>query len=1114
MSGLASLVRAGALALDPLARALASPLDCRELLSRLGYDVALTPEAHQRIGALLPVADDLAALPDLVAALDSGGPEAVVTLATTTARVADALTALTQLNADDLHALPGPLASPDAWADLAAVLPEHLLAEQLARQAPALFTALRLTGVCRSEGPGDRPRLRLDWGALGAALADPPAAVRTAIRWDDGFDGWPVQRELGWWFARHGLPVRTRAMQQEVADAIAGASVAIPSGVESDVVLFRGPTAAGADAELGLLFACTADGGGTIYVGNLAYGTAGAVLAFSDTFALEVTGAFDGAASIGVRLRPSGVALVGDEAALDASVALVGRPAQPWLLIGAAGATRVELDGVRVEAGITGTTAQPEAYVLVRIDEGALRFVLDLGAADGFLRGVIGDSVPAIEAGAELRWGTLTGLRFGGAIGLEVTLPLGLTAGPLEVQALTLVLGPDGSGARLAATVDATLAVGPFTGSLGGIGAAVELNVDPTSETPGGLAATLAFVPPTRIGLAIDQAEVVTGGGFVDHDPATGRYAGGLALDAFGVGISAIVVVDTEIRGDPDGWALYASLGATFPAPLPLGFGFTLIGVGGLLALNRTIDVDELAAALRTGAADSILFPDDIEADAEAVLAGLDLWFPTKEATTVVGPVAEIGWGSPTLISAQLGVIVAIPDLIITLLGSVEMLIPTPDEALMTLRMDVIGAVDVPGSTVMVAASLHDSNLLGVFELSGDMGFYARLSEQPLFLLSIGGYHPQFHPPGALPAWLLELRRVCASIPLGLGVEAVLTSYVAVTSNTFQFGGRVEIVATVEVALTTYTAEGRFGVNVLLVLQPFKIVARATAGVSVSAGDHELMGVQLTTRIEGPQPWYATGRASFTFFGVDVPFAFDVGSQPGGKPRELHDVATDVARAVAPPTGWETAEPGDSWAGGVVIGAELPPGLWARPDQVVEVRQSVAPLNRTITAFGEYIPESDRIDAGSVTLGGQSVDEPAWLDDWFAPAQFDRLDDTTRLSAPSYELMTAGVRFGDAGVAISANEADCTTVSREPEESIWPDGRAKTSLFTSPARNPARAGESRTVAGEKLALLPTTYTVVRRSNGQRAGAAARRSRSRRRRVFRRCDRGDRGPRGV
>ena len=62
----------------------------------------------------------------------------------------------------------------------------------------------------------------------------------------------------------------------------------------------------------------------------------------------------------------------------------------------------------------------------------------------------------------------------------------------------------------------------------------------------------------------------------------------------------------------------------------------------------------------------------------------------------MIGPVAEFGWGSPTVISAQLGVIVAIPDMIITLLGSVEMLLPTPDTAVLSLRMDVTGRWTCP----------------------------------------------------------------------------------------------------------------------------------------------------------------------------------------------------------------------------------------------------------------------------------------------------------------------------------------------------------------------------------------------------------------------------------
>ena len=397
--------------------------------------------------------------------------------------------------------------------------------------------------------------------------------------------------------------------------------------------------------------------------------------------------------------------------------------------------------------------------------------------------------------------------------------------------------------------------------------------------------------------------------------------------------------------------------------------------------------------------------------------------------------------------------------------------------------------MDVPASTVTVAASLHDSNLLGVFELSGDMGFYARLTDQPLFVLSVGGYHPGWDPPGALPSWLLDLRRVSASIPLGSNVEVLLTNYVAVTSNSFQFGGRMKIIASVEVAFTTYTAEGWFTINVLLIVQPFSIKARATAGVAISAGEKELLGVDLRTRIEGPQPWYAMGRAEFTFLGLDVPFSFDIGDQPGGEPRDTHPVAEDVTTAVTPPDGWVATDSGDSWGSSVVLSDERPEGLWARPDQLVEMRQSVAPLNRTMTAFGEYIPDPDRIDATDVTLGGQPVASPKWIDDWFAPAQFDFLDDTAKLSSPSYELMTAGVQFGGAAVLVSVAATECTTVSRVHEESVWPKPQGKTSIYTSPAKDAALAPGTRTVTGVKLELLPTTYTVVRRSDGMRAGAA-------------------------
>src|SRR5262249_13518629 len=188
---------------------------------------------------------------------------------------------------------------------------------------------------------------------------------------------------------------------------------------------------------------------------------------------------------------------------------------------------------------------------------------------------------------------------------------------------------------QLIVSVDGGFELGPFSAIAEGLG--LRMIVAPASfAAPGNFGLvdlSLGFAPPTALGLALDVAEIVPGARFISHDDATGRYEGGLALEAFGVGIGAVVVVDTELQGDPDGFALFASLGVTFPTPLPIGFGFTLIGVGGLLALDRTIDVDELAAAMRDGAADSILFTQDVVNDADAILQGLDRWFPSSPGT-------------------------------------------------------------------------------------------------------------------------------------------------------------------------------------------------------------------------------------------------------------------------------------------------------------------------------------------------------------------------------------------------------------------------------------------------------------------------------------------------
>jgi hypothetical protein len=499
-----------------------------------------------------------------------------------------------------------------------------------------------------------------------------------------------------------------------------------------------------------------------------------------------------------------------------------------------------------------------------------------------------------------------------------------------------------------------------------------------------------------------------------------------------------------------------------------------------------------LASALRAGAIDDLLFPTDPVADAAELIARIDEYFPLLDGNTVIGPVLEIGWGSPTLITAQLGIVLSLPDGIIAVLGSVEALLPTPTAPLITMHMDSLGVIDIPAGTFSLTASLYDSKLLESIDLSGDMAMYLQVSGQPYFLLSVGGFHPGFEPPSIVPAAMHDLRRMRAAISIASNVDVTVEAYFAVTSNSLQFGAAVYVVASVEIWPATYTAKGWFAFDVLLVFSPFKIVASMSAGVGIYSGDKELMGVQLSLQLEGPDPWYAAGNASFKFFGLKVEFELEVGSTAAGEPKPIAHPRTDVMIALASPSSWSETAPLDGLAAGITYVAVTPEDetVWVRPDHQLTVRQSVAPLNRRLEIVGQAVPASGEelltvIDAGFET--GGPVD---WelTDDWFAPAQFETLSKTDKLTRASFEEMTAGVTFGAPGVEVPPLEWMAKLSTAYEVGSPQPDASADP-LAASVRTGAAGAGLRHLVtpvATPLFTIAPTAYTVVRSVDGATA----------------------------
>src|SRR5262249_22751007 len=157
---------------------------------------------------------------------------------------------------------------------------------------------------------------------------------------------------------------------------------------------------------------------------------------------------------------------------------------------------------------------------------------------------------------------------------------------------------------------------------------------------------------PSGVGLSIN-AGLVAGGGFLSFDPVRGEYAGALELEfADFLAVKAIGLISTRMPDGSPGFSLLVVLTAEFGSTsLQLGEGFTLLAVGGILGLNRSMNLQALVEGVRTGAIESVMFPKDVVANAPRILSDLRAFFPAEEGKFLIGPMAKIGWGTPTLIS-------------------------------------------------------------------------------------------------------------------------------------------------------------------------------------------------------------------------------------------------------------------------------------------------------------------------------------------------------------------------------------------------------------------------------------------------------------------------------
>lgn len=632
-------------------------------------------------------------------------------------------------------------------------------------------------------------------------------------------------------------------------------------------------------------------------------------------------------------------------------------------------------------------------------------------------------------------------------LGLVQLIPVDKSLGPVKIKQLLLGVFPtdDPASPTVEAEVSTSLEVsfGPVLATVDRVGFRFKLGFPESGGNMGFADLDLGLKPPLGAGLKVNTS-IVTGGGFLAFDSKRGQYAGVVELAIRErISIKGIGLIATRLPDNRPGFSLLIIISAE-NLDIPLGFGFRLTAIGGLLAINRTFDEEALRTGLKNRTLDSVLFPKDPISNAPQLLSNLNKVFPPAAGHHLFGPVARIEWGTPALITADLALVLELGTRHrLLLLAQIAVILPKPENDLIRLQMDAIGVFDFDEGVVALDAVLYDSRLLKKFVLTGAMAMRLNVGSSPNFALAIGGLHPAFNPPPNFP----KLERIAINLTAGDNPRFRCEAYFALTANTVQFGARAELLASAR----GFSIHGEVGFDVLIQFSPFQFLAEFFAQVQVKRGSTNLFKVRVEGALAGPKPLHIKAKATFEILRFDVSVRIDKTLFAGEKPPlpEPVDVLPQLRQALSLPGNWVGRLPANQSQMVTLRSRADQPGQAAtnevliHPLSVLTVKQGVVPLDMDISRFGQTTPAgARRFTIDKVSLGGQDQTTKKAVRDFFAPAQFFEMSDAEKLSRPSFDQMAAGVEIGTHEIVF--DRRDCVPLnSIEFETKIYDREKGK-----------------------------------------------------------------------
>lgn len=1012
--------------------------------------------------------------------------------------------------------LPAPLNDPTFWNSFAEDIVGYLLDRYLRQNRPITWGVMYVTGILDDQAVATNDD-RLDgfatralrWDRLGTFLQNPENVIGDVYGWGGALNYVDLIRRIFRALSAAGFRPLLEPPDQAIVDQQYGTGATAPSDVSLiRLPLFEDDDLTAVTVEAGLVFLAvpaTQGGSGTpqaLMIAPYAAGELATEFDLGSDLTLKVDGTVDAEGGIAIRIASGSVSVATPGVALSDSIGvdLAYAPADPFTIVGGQTGSNVSLAGASMGVAVSGIGTTP--VVQLRVGFQNLVATLSLDDADSFIGDLIDGGSLTAKATGTLLWSSQKGLELEGGASLTLDFPLNLELGPIELVAAHATIGIDNGKPAVTLTIDADGELGPVACSVQGIGA--KLTLDPGGSGPvGGAQLALGFQPPSGAGLAVD-AGPVGGGGFMSFDDAQKQYAGVLELLVPELSLTAIGLVTTLMPDGSNGFSMLVIIAVELP-PVQLGFGFTLNKIGGLLGVNRGIDTDALQSGMKSGTLDSIQFPQDVVANAPKIINDIKAVFPVAVGTYVFGPMVELGWGTPSLVTLDLGLLLELPHpLRLIILGKLQVAVPIPEDALVLLQIEVLGIFDFDQRTISIDGTLGDSRIV-TFPISGDLALRASYGSSPSLALSAGGFNPRFQPPAGFPS----LDRMAIALADGDNPRLRLEAYFGVTSNTVQAGARLDLYVEKDLGFVgDFSVAGELGFDALVKLQPFQIIVDLSAQLEIQRNGNDFCSVALTMTISGPRPWHAWGQATVNILGSDHSIPFDVTIGPSDPPPPLPpaDPGPDLLNALNTPGNWSATLP--TGAGAMVSFANTDGDaanggpsttLVLHPLGQATVRQRTVPLDVQITTYGHQPiaggPTTYSITSVSGVTGAMDATS---VQDMFAPADFFVLTDDQKLSRPGFEPMDSGVTAQSdvltAGAAVTATYGYATKVIDQATSGQWAAGAtvktvASAAVSSALARQSSAArvgtrtrGDARFAApGTPVKLAEPSYALSSRS---------------------------------